>query len=103
MGPGRNQNAGLAVLMVLLLVFRKGGMPPKDNYPIVCLAAFFDTGGYTFSALAAGAGRLDTSAVLACMYPATTVMLAWLLLKDGSGRQWIGVTAAFIAIALIAA
>ena len=98
-----NRIAGLAVLTVLLLVFRKGGMPPKNNYLIVCLAAFFDTGGYTFYALAAGAGRLDTSAVLAFMYPATTVMLAWLLLKERLfGRQWIGVIAAFTAIALIA-
>jgi drug/metabolite transporter (DMT)-like permease len=97
-----NRVAGIAVLM--LLVFRKGRMPPKSNYPIICLAAIFDTGGYTFYALAAGTGRLDTSAVLACMYPATTVMLAWLLLKERlSGPQWIGVIAAFTAIALIAA
>jgi len=99
-----NRIAGIAVLVVLLLVFRKGRLPAKNTYPIVCLAAIFDTGGYTFYALAAGTGRLDTSAVLACMYPATTVMLAWLLLKERiSGRQWIGVMAAFTAIALIAA
>jgi drug/metabolite transporter (DMT)-like permease len=99
-----NRMAGIAVLILLLLVFRKGKMPSKENYPIVCLAAVFDTGGYTFYALAAQTGRLDTSAVLACMYPATTVILAWLLLKERlSGRQWLGVVAAFIAITLIAA
>ncbi|UCD79037.1 MAG: DMT family transporter [Desulfobacterales bacterium] len=96
--------AAIAVLMAMLLIFRKGSMPPKRNYPIVFLAGIFDTGGYTFYALAASTGRLDTSAVLACMYPATTFILAWLLLKERlSGRQWIGVIAAFIAIILIAA
>lgn len=99
-----NRIAGIAALILLLLMFPKGKMPSKKNYPIICLAAVFDTGGYTFYALAAHVGRLDTSAVLACMYPATTVMLAWLLLKERlSGRQWMGVTAAFIAIILIAA
>jgi len=96
--------AAIAVLMALLLIFRKGSMPPKRNYPIVCLVGIFDTGGYTFYALAASTGRLDTAAVLACMYPATTVILAWLLLKERlSRRQWIGVIAAFAAITLIAA
>ncbi|MBT8366539.1 MAG: DMT family transporter [Deltaproteobacteria bacterium] len=94
---------GIAILMVLLLIFRKGSMPPKRNYPIVCLAGIFDTGGYTFYALAARTGRLDTAAVLASMYPAATVLLAWLLLKERlSRRQWIGVIAALAAIIMIA-
>jgi drug/metabolite transporter (DMT)-like permease len=85
-------------------VFRKGQMPLKGTYPIVCLAAVFDTGGYTFYALAANSGRLDAAAVLAAMYPAATVMLARLLLKERlSGKQWIGVITAFIAITMIAA
>jgi drug/metabolite transporter (DMT)-like permease len=38
------------------------------------------------------------------MYPATTVILAWLILKEGlAGRQWLGVVAALTAIILIAA
>ena len=94
---------GIAILIVLLLIFRKGSMPPKRNYPIVCLAGIFDTGGYTFYALAARTGRLDTAAVLASMYPAATVLLAWLLLKERlSRRQWIGVIAALAAIIMIA-
>jgi drug/metabolite transporter (DMT)-like permease len=95
---------GIIILAALLLIFRQGTMPPRRNYPIVCLAGIFDTGGYTFYALAAHTGRLDTAAVLASMYPATTVILAALLLKERfGGRQWIGVAAALAAIVLIAA
>jgi len=95
--------SGIAILITVIFLFRKGALPPKHNYPIVCLSGIFDTGGYTFYAIAANTGRLDTAAVLASMYPATTVMLAWLLLKERlGGRQWVGVFAAFTAIILIA-
>ena len=95
---------GVAILIVVLFLFRQGTLPPKRSYPIVCLAGLFDTGGYTFYALAAHTGRLDTAAVLASMYPATTVILAWLILKERlAGRQWVGVVAALTAIILIAA
>lgn len=94
---------GIAILLVILFLFRKGTLPAKHNYPIVCLAGIFDTGGYAFYAFAAHTGRLDTAAVLASMYPASTVILAWLILKEHlSGRQWMGVAAALTAIILIA-
>jgi len=95
---------GIAILIVVLFLFRKGTLPPARSYPIVCLSGIFDTGGYTFYALAANTGRLDTAAVLASMYPATTVILAWLFLKERlGGRQWMGVVAALAAIYMIAA
>ncbi len=96
--------SGIAILIVVIFLFRKGALPPRRNYAIICLSGIFDTGGYTFYAFAANIGRLDTAAVLASMYPATTVMLAWLLLKERlAGRQWVGVVAALTAIFLIAA
>jgi len=96
--------SGIVILIAVIFLFRKGALPLKHNYPVVCLSGIFDTGGYTFYAFAANSGRLDTAAVLASMYPATTVMLAWLLLKERlAGRQWLGVVAALTAIFLIAA
>jgi drug/metabolite transporter (DMT)-like permease len=94
---------GLAVLLALFLILRKGSMPSKQNYPVACLAGILDTGGITFYTLAANTGRLDIAASLSSMYPATTVMLAWLIFKERlSGRQRIGVLSALIAIILIA-
>ena len=95
--------SGIAAIIVLLAIFRLGTLPRKNKYPVVCLAGIFDTAGTTFYALAAHTGRLDISAVLASMYPAATVMLAWFILKERlSRRQWFGVVAAMFALALIA-
>ncbi len=93
---------GTVVLIILLLTFRIGSMPPKHKYPLVCLTGFFDAAGTAFYASAAQVGRLDISAVLASMHPARTAFLAWVILRERlSRRQWIGVIAALIALALI--
>ena len=95
---------GTVVLIMLLLVFRVGKMPHKHKYPLVCLTGFFDAAGTAFYASAAQVGRLDISVVLASMHPAITAFLAWVVLKERlSHRQWIGVIASLIALALIAA
>jgi len=94
---------GTVVLITLLRIFRIGTMPLKHKYPIVCLTGFFDAAGTAFYASAAQVGRLDISAVLASMHPAITAFLAWVILKERlTRRQWIGVIAALIALALIA-
>ncbi len=95
---------GTVVLIMLLQILRIGTMPPKQKYPIVLLTGLFDAAGTTFYASAAHVGRLDISAVLASMHPAITAFLAWVILRERlSGRQWIGVVAALIAVTLIAA
>ena len=95
---------GITLLLILMFVFRIGALPQRNNYLLICLAGIFETAGNTFYALAAHTGRLDISAVLSSMYPATTVMLAWLILKEHlSCRQWVGVFTALTALALIAA
>jgi drug/metabolite transporter (DMT)-like permease len=95
---------GITLLLILMFIFRKGALPQRNNYPLVCLAGIFETAGNTFYALAAHTGRLDIAAVLSSMYPVTTVILACLILKEHlSCRQWVGVITALTALVLIAA
>jgi drug/metabolite transporter (DMT)-like permease len=52
--------------------------------------------------LAGQTGRLDVAAVLSSLYPGTTVLLAWLILKEKINKiQWLGIFAALGAIVLL--
>jgi drug/metabolite transporter (DMT)-like permease len=47
-------------------------------------------------------GRLDVAAVLASLYPATTILLAGMLLRERfSRRQGLGMAIAAVAVAMI--
>jgi drug/metabolite transporter (DMT)-like permease len=79
-------------------------LPGRAALGLTFLAGVLDTGGNAFFALAAQAGRLDVAGVMSSLYPAGTVALACLLLRERlTPRQTVGATATLAAIACVAA
>jgi drug/metabolite transporter (DMT)-like permease len=95
-----------ASLMTLLLVAfstRRAERVPAGLLPLILLAGVLDVGGNAFFMLAAHLGRLDVAAVLSSLYPASTVLLAGVLLGERVSRtQAAGIALALIAIPMIA-
>jgi drug/metabolite transporter (DMT)-like permease len=70
--------------------------------PLVLLYAAGDVAGNAFYILSGQTGRLDVAAVLSSLYPGTTILLAGMLLHEHLNRsQWLGISAALGAIALM--
>jgi drug/metabolite transporter (DMT)-like permease len=91
-------------LVIALYVLSRGGplLPERRTWPLIALNALLDIGGNALYILSARAGRLDVAAVLGSLYPGSTVLLAWLLLKEKINRwQAAGILAALAAIALM--
>jgi drug/metabolite transporter (DMT)-like permease len=101
----------LATCSLLALGF--GLRPAKPDEPQVAMgrrvvgwvlgAALLDTSGNMLFLAATRAGRLDIAAVLASLYPASTIVLAAVALGERpTRRQVVGMATAAIAVVLIA-
>jgi len=89
-------------LLAVILVRRQKIIPKKSVLPVVFLAGALDVAGNVFFVLATHAGRLDVAAILSSLYPAVTVLLASIILKERITRiQTIGICIALVAIPLI--
>ena len=95
--------SSVVIILLVGLLLRRIDKPALDQLPIIALAGIFDTSGNIFYILATRYGRLDIAAVLSSFYPAATVFLASILLKERLTRhQWIGVILVILAVVLIA-
>jgi drug/metabolite transporter (DMT)-like permease len=93
----------LALVLAAAVATRRPWTPPAAAAPLVLLSGALDAGGNAFFVLASRAGRLDVAAVLSSMYPASTVLLAAVVLRERVSRpQGAGIAAVLGAIALIA-
>ncbi|NJC94979.1 MAG: EamA family transporter [Anaerolineales bacterium] len=93
--------AGFVALGLFALITRQSPMPPRETWTLCILNGVIDIAGNGFYVLSAQAGRIDVAAVLGALYPASTVLLAWIFLKERiSLVQTLGIICAFIAIVL---
>lgn len=95
--------ASITVLLLFLLSRRELRLPSGKTTLAIFFAGTLDSMGNLFFGLASQIGRLDVSTVLSSLYPASTILLAWLLLDERLNRtQWIGALLALLALILIA-
>ena len=100
--------ARLAAICVLLISLRRLRaqriLPGRAVAPLVVLAGILDAVGNAFFVLAAHSGRLDVAAILSSLYPAATVLLAALVLRERVTRiQGIGIVFVLVAVPMISA
>jgi drug/metabolite transporter (DMT)-like permease len=93
--------AGFAALGFYALMMRQSAMPPRETWTLCIINGLIDIAGNGFYVLAAQTGRIDVAAVLGALYPASTVLLAWIILKERiSKTQMLGIILAFVAIVM---
>lgn len=93
--------AGVTALLLVVLFAR----PKAASLSFVgagILAGLLDCTGNLCYLAAAGFGRLDTAAVICSLYPAGTILLAAVVLRERpTRRQWAGMALALGAVALL--
>ena len=92
----------MLVTALTLLAVKRMPFPSIRRNPIALLAGLLDSAGNVFFLLAMALSRLDFAVVISSLYPAVTVLLAALLLKEKVGNwQKAGVVLCLAAIVLI--
>jgi drug/metabolite transporter (DMT)-like permease len=95
--------ASFTTMLIVALAAHHAPRPVPRLFPLALLAGVLDVGGNAFFLLAAHLGRLDVAAVLSSLYPAATVFLATVVLRERVTRiQAAGIAVALVAIPLIA-
>ena len=98
------RSASFLLMLAIALASGKPWNPARGRVGVMILAGILDAGANALFVLAAHSGRLDVAAVLSSLYPASTVILARVVLKEHLSRpQRVGMAAALLAVALIAA
>ncbi len=95
--------ASLVVTLAFVLASRNLRSVPKPVLAIAILAGGLDITGSAVFVRAQQAGRLDAAVVLSSLYPAITVLLARIFLREHFSRaRTVGMLAALAAVPMIA-
>lgn len=79
------------------------GFPVRKLLLLALVAGVLDTSGNLIYFFASRVGRLDVTAVLASLYPASTMLLAaWVLKERATRSQTVGMVLALAAVVLVA-
>jgi drug/metabolite transporter (DMT)-like permease len=105
MATARMGSISVCSLLLLAMVVKGNAQPVRITWSAirwVLLTALMDTSGNLLFVAATRAGRLDVAAVLASLYPASTILLAASLLKERpTRRQGLGMLVAAAAVVMI--
>ncbi len=95
--------ASLLFVGVIVLVRRRWAPMRRSDAAVALFAGCLDVSGTALFIRAAQSGRLDSVVVLSSLYPALTVLLARIFLKEQFTRlKTVGIVAALAAVPLIA-
>ena len=95
--------ASVSCLLIFMMTRRQEMLPVTVQLPLIVVTGILDVSGNALFALAARMGRLDIAAMFSSLYPASTVILAWVILNERLlKRQWLGVLAALTALVFMA-
>jgi len=93
-----------SLAIVLVILIRPPGRPWKGFWLLGVTAGMLDTMGNLFYLRATQIGRLDVAAVVCSLYPAGTILLAALVLRElPSKRQLAGMALALCSVMLLSA
>ncbi len=109
MGTARIGSGFTAALLLIVVLLTSSGLKasvePVQHFRTlswIVAGAAMDTGGNLSFLAATRAGRLDVAAVLASIYPASTILLAsWLLKERTTARQRWGMALALVAVIFV--
>lgn len=98
------RTASLLLMIILVAAMRVDWRPRGGNWRAMVFCGIFDSVGNFLFVYAATHGRLDVAAVLSSLYPASTLILARVILKERIAKlQAVGIALALASVALIAA